>query len=401
MKCNWKELTLGDVTELTIDYRGKTPKKLGGDWSQGGYPVLSAKNIKTGQIVQQDTIRFLNEEMYHKWMKDEIQKGDIIVTSEAPFGQILYWNSDEKIVLGQRLFGVRIKEGYDSKFIYYYMTTTAFQAEMDSRATGTTVIGLRQPELMKCRLYCPNIDTQRRISKVLMSIDEKIVLNNKINNNLEQQMRALFRSLFVDNAKSTWKEGVLSDLGTIVAGGTPSKSKPEYYAEQGIAWITPKDLSLNKSKFISHGENDISEFGFSKSSVTKMPAGTVLFSSRAPIGYIAIAANELTTNQGFKSIVPNENTGTAFLYFLLKWLLPIIERMASGSTFKEISGAGMKSVPVVIPDNKIIKQFNDFCNPFFQQQKILESENIRLSNARDVLLPKLMTGEIDVSDLEL
>lgn len=184
MKCNWKELTLGDVTELTIDYRGKTPKKLGGDWSQGGYPVLSAKNIKTGQIVQQDTIRFLNEEMYHKWMKDEIQKGDIIVTSEAPFGQILYWNSDEKIVLGQRLFGVRIKEGYDSKFIYYYMTTTAFQAEMDSRATGTTVIGLRQPELMKCRLYCPNIDTQRRISKVLMGIDEKIVLNNKINNNL-------------------------------------------------------------------------------------------------------------------------------------------------------------------------------------------------------------------------
>ena len=214
-------------------------------------------------------------------------------------------------------------------------------------------------------------------------------------------MRALFRSLFVDNAKSTWKEGVLSDLGTIVAGGTPSKSKPEYYAEQGIAWITPKDLSLNKSKFISHGENDISEFGFSKSSVTKMPAGTVLFSSRAPIGYIAIAANELTTNQGFKSIVPNENTGTAFLYFLLKWLLPIIERMASGSTFKEISGAGMKSVPVVIPDDKTIEQFNDFCNPIFLKQEILEAENIRLSNIRDTLLPKLMSGELDVSDIDL
>ena len=98
------------------------------------------------------------------------------------------------------------------------------------------------------------------------------------------------------------KRVILSDLGTIVAGGTPSKSKR--LRNEWIAWITPKDLSLNKSKFISHGENDISEFGFSKSSVTKMPAGTVLFSSRAPIGYIAIAANELTTNQGFKSIVP-------------------------------------------------------------------------------------------------
>lgn len=224
----------------------------------------------------------------------------------------------------------------------------------------------------------------------------------QINNNLEQQMEALFRSLFMENVNSTWQEGVLSDLGTIVAGGTPSKAKPEYYAEHGIAWITPKDLSLNKSKFISHGENDISELGFSKSSATKMPAGTVLFSSRAPIGYIAIAANELTTNQGFKSVVPNENIGTAFMYFLLKRLLPTIERMASGSTFKEISGTGMKSVPVVIPDDKTIEQFNDFCSPIFQQQEIFEAENIRLSNIRDALLPKLlMSGELDVSDIDL
>lgn len=87
MKSEWKELSLGEITELVIDYRGKTPKKLGGDWSESGYRALSAKNIKTGHIVQPDTIRFVSEEMYHKWMKDEIQQGDIIITSEAPFGQ--------------------------------------------------------------------------------------------------------------------------------------------------------------------------------------------------------------------------------------------------------------------------------------------------------------------------
>ena len=194
---------------------------------------------------------------------------------------------------------------------------------------------------------------------------------------------------------------MLSDLGTVVAGGTPSKTKPEYYSEQGIAWITPKDLSLNKSKFISHGEIDISELGFSKSSATKMPTGTVLFSSRAPIGYIAIAVNEVTTNQGFKSVVPNENIGTAFMYYLLKFLLPTIEGMASGSTFKEISGAGMKSVPVVIPDNETIEKFNTFCTPIFQQQEVLETENSRLTDIRDALLPKLMSGELDVSDIDL
>ena len=222
-----------------------------------------------------------------------------------------------------------------------------------------------------------------------------------LNKNLEQQAEALFHSLFIENANPIWEDGVLSDLGTVVAGGTPSKTKPEYYSEQGIAWITPKDLSLNKSKFISRGEIDISELGLSKSSATKMPTGTVLFSSRAPIGYIAIAANEVTTNQGFKSVVPNENVGTAFMYYLLKFLLPTIEGMASGSTFKEISGAGMKSVPVVIPDNETIEKFNAFCTPIFQQQEVLEAENSRLADIRDTLLPKLMSGQLDVSDIDL
>ena len=222
-----------------------------------------------------------------------------------------------------------------------------------------------------------------------------------LNKNLEQQAQAFFRSVFVDNANPEWQKGALSDLGTIVAGGTPSKSKPEYYTEHGIAWITPKDLSLNKSKFISHGETDISELGLSKSSAVKMPAGTVLFSSRAPIGYIAIAANEVTTNQGFKSVIPNKNVGTAFMYYLLKWLLPTIEKMASGSTFKEISGAGMKSVPTIIPDDGVISQFNDFCAPIFKQQEILETENIKLSNIRDDLLPKLISGELDVPGIDL
>lgn len=150
-----------------------------------------------------------------------------------------------------------------------------------------------------------------------------------------------------------------------------------------------------------NGENDISELGFSKSSTKKMPAGTVLFSSRAPIGYIAIAQNELTTNQGFKSVIPNKNIGTSYVYFLLKNLLPAIEGMASGSTFKEISGAGMKSVPTVMPDVDTIQLFNNFCEPIFKEQEVLEAENRRLSALRDLLLPKLMSGEIDIPSLDI
>ena len=132
-----------------------------------------------------------------------------------------------------------------------------------------------------------------------------------------------------------------------------------------------------------------------------MPEGTVLFSSRAPIGYIAIASNTVTTNQGFKSVIPNNNVGSAFVYFFLKQTLPIIDGMASGSTFKEISGSGMKSVPAVIPDNETLQVFNEFCKPLFEQQAVMEAENRRLSGIRDTLLPKLMSDEIDVSDIDL
>lgn len=184
MKSDWVELPLSEITNLIIDYRGKTPKKLGGDWSDSGYRALSAKNIKTGRIVQPDTIRFVDEEMYQKWMKEEVKRGDILITSEAPFGQIYYWDSDEKIVLSQRLFGVRIKDKYDSRYIYYYMTTPDFQGELDGRSTGTTVVGLRQPELMKCVVRCPKVETQRKIGTVLASIDAKIRVNEELNDNL-------------------------------------------------------------------------------------------------------------------------------------------------------------------------------------------------------------------------
>lgn len=218
---------------------------------------------------------------------------------------------------------------------------------------------------------------------------------------MSEQAQAYFDELFVHNVSSEWKEGVLSDVGTIVAGGTPSKAREEYYTDNGIAWITPKDLSVDKSVFISHGENDITELGLQKSSATMMPAGTVLFSSRAPIGYIAIAANEVCTNQGFKSVVPNDNVGTAYVYYLLKQLVPTIENMASGSTFKEISGSAMKIVPTIIPDGETLKRFSEFCNPIMKQIQKNEQESKRLIKLRDILLPKLMSGELDISELEL
>jgi type I restriction enzyme S subunit len=231
------------------------------------------------------------------------------------------------------------------------------------------------------------------------------VAGGTINHHLEQMAQAIFKSWFVDfepfggEMPSDWREGTISDLGDVIGGSTPSKAKPEDYTEHGIAWITPKDLSVNNSKFIARGADDITELGLHNSSARLMPQGTVLFSSRAPIGYIAVASDEVCTNQGFKSIVPKENVGTAFVYYFLIENLQTIENMASGSTFKEVSGTTMKGIPAIIPDDDTLYRFQEECTPIFAKQELLEEENARLAVLRDTLLPRLMSGELSVADI--
>ena len=146
-----------------------------------------------------------------------------------------------------------------------------------------------------------------------------------------------------------WKECTISDIGTVIGGATPSTKKSENYDGGQIPWITPKDLSTFSGRYISRGDRNITEVGLKSCSTQLLPTHSVLFSSRAPIGYIAIAQNEVCTNQGFKSVVPNENTDYLFLYYLLKYNKEAIEYMGCGTTFKEVSGNTMKGIHVKVP----------------------------------------------------
>lgn len=152
-----------------------------------------------------------------------------------------------------------------------------------------------------------------------------------------------------------WIDCKISDIGTVVGGATPSTKKNENYEGGQISWITPKDLSTFDVRYIERGERNITEIGLKSCSTQLMPRNTILFSSRAPIGYIAIATKELCTNQGFKSIIPNENTDPLFLYYLLKYNKDRIEALGSGTTFKEISGSTMKNIEVRVPKLKKIQ----------------------------------------------
>ena len=400
---HWKVLPIRDVTMAVTDYV-----------ANGSFASLAAnvsyKDDKDVAVLIrlvdynnnfQGNFVYIDDHAYNFLSKSKLYGGEIIISNVgANVGTVFRCPTlPYKMSLAPNSIMVKFNENND--FYFHWLKSRNGQQMIKSIVTGSAQPKFNKTNFRQMLVPVPPIEEQNRIAAILNAIDDKINKNRQINDNLELQAQSYFQKLFVDNANPKWKSGTISDLGLVVGGSTPSKAKAEYYTNSGIAWITPKDLSVNKSKFITHGGNDITELGLKNSSATIMPKGTVLFSSRAPIGYIAIAAGEVTTNQGFKSIVPKTEIGTAFVYFFLKYNLLIIEGMASGSTFKEVSGNTMRNIPATIPDEETLVQFNSFCTPIFAQQRILEDQNHALATLRDGLLPKLMSGEIDVSTIQL
>lgn len=397
MKCEWKRYALGDITELVIDYRGKTPKKLGGDWSDRGYRALSAKNIKTGHIVQPDTIRFVDEDMYRKWMKDEIQRGDILITSEAPFGQILFWDSDEKIVLSQRLFGVRIKKTFDPKFIYYYMTTANFQGEMTGRATGTTVIGLRQPELMKCEVCCPDVERQEKIASILSSIDDKIELNNKINENLQQQAQAIYHEQFEtinkDELPVGWRVVTLGAVAVISKKSFNPSKEPEIMLEHYSipAFDESRFPVFELSTAVKSNKFVVDDCCFMISKLN--PATKRVWKPYCLTGN-AVCSTEFIVYKA------KDSTITDFLYSVID-SISFSDFMCSHATGS--TGSRQRTTPsdtlsfeFVLPSKEELHSFQALVSPMYAQMRINAIENDKLKQLRDSLLPKLMSGEISL-----
>ena len=365
--------------------------------------LINTSDVLEGRVLNHE--RVPNSNLKGQFKKT-FQRDDILYSEIRPQNRRFAYVDFSPIdyIASTKLMVIRAKKDVVSpKYLYYFLKNSSTVAELQllAETRSGTFPQITFSEVANLTIPVPSLAVQEVIVQTMQCLEDKITCNEQINDNLEQQAQSYFQELFVDNADPEWAIGTISDLGTVVGGSTPSKAKPEYYTESGIAWITPKDLSINKSKFVSHGENDITELGLKNSSAAIMPEGTVLFSSRAPIGYIAIAAGEVTTNQGFKSVVPKPEIGTPFVYFFLKNTLPVIEGMASGSTFKEVSGSTMKNVPAVIPDAETLAKFSDFCAPIFAQQRILEEQNQSLTTLRDNLLPKLMSGEIDVSAVQL
>lgn len=242
-------------------------------------------------------------------------------------------------------------------------------------------------EMCKVELPVPSIEKQRSIVKAYKAITDRITLKKRINDNLEAQASAIYHSMF--DEQNEWFKGSVSDFGEVVGGATPSKDIDEYFCSDGIVWLTPKDLTSTGKKFIYKGETDITEAAYCSCSTKLLPKGSVLLTSRAPVGCVAIAMTDLCTNQGFKSIIPKSEFGTAFVYYFLKENRQLLESHSSGTTFMEISGNVLKAIPVFIPPEELTKKFSSMCKPIFAYQEQIEAEILHLLELQRTMVSQI------------
>lgn len=463
---NWKELPFNDVIELVIDHRGKTPQKLGfDDFFSEGYPVLSAKHVKTSGLVNLDAMRFANEEMYKKWMKEPTQKGDVILTSEAPLGELFYIDGSKKYVLGQRVFGLRPKSDVlDSMYLLVWLSSAEGQGRLQARATGSTVQGIKQSELLKIMIPIPPMEVQKDIASIYGSLDQKIQLNTQINQTLEQIAQALFKSWFVDFDPVRAKVQALSDGLSLeqaelaamqaISGKTPEEltallqTHPERYAElaetakafpcemvevsnsiyipkgwkikyfneiidtyidnrgktppiekQGIPLLEVKHLpknsvfpDLNTTKYIS---NDTYENWLRN----KPEALDIMLSTVGTVGRVNLVPtnNKIAIAQNILGFRFNlEKATQIYMFYLMKsekFIFDMEARVVE-TVQKSIKRKDLEKIPLLIPTLELQNLFSKFVIPFVIKQN--NSENTNLEKIRNNLLPKLLSGEIQL-----
>jgi type I restriction enzyme S subunit len=319
-------------------------------------------------------------------------------------------------------------------FIRYLLEGPDFQRQAEMAGVGSVIRHFGPMHLRRMTVRIPPIEEQRAIACILGTLDDKIELNRRINQTLEGMARAIFESWFVDldpvRAKAAgrqppglaphiadlfpdafeaselgeipkgWKVRPIGDIVKAVGGGTPSTKNPAYWGEGIHCFATPKDLSGLSSPMLLDTRRRVTDAGLAKISSGLLPVGTVLLSSRAPVGYLAIAQIPVCVNQGFIAMICD---GPVSNYYVLNWAkvnMPEIKRHASGTTFAEISKRNFRPIPALVPSQEVMTAFDAIVEPVYAKIRLNLEETRTLAALRDALLPKLISGELRVPDAE-
>ena len=383
----FEKLVMEEALDAIIDYRGRTPQK-----SPIGISTLSAKSVKNGQIDYSECY-YISPEEYKKFMTRGFpQKGDILLTTEAPLGMVAKLDRAD-VAVAQRLLTLRGKKGVlDNDFLMYYLQSSEGQGLLKAKETGTTVTGIKQAEFRKIVIKVPDFQTQKKIAAILSALDEKIAINREINENLERQAMAMFSSLY---ERSNTEVGY-TDMIQILGGGTPKTGENTYW-NGNIAFFTPKDVD---TPYTLITEKTITEEGLSHCNSRLYPVNTVFVTARGTVGKVGMSGVPMAMNQSCYALVGKE-THQLLVYFYTLKAVDRLKHKASGAVFDAITTKDFESEQIMKLSDDDATAFLRVAEPMFQEVLNNNIENLRLSTLRDSLLPKLMSGEIDVSAVQL
>lgn len=381
--------TIRELCSVVVDCPHSTPR-----WTANGKIVIRNKNIKHGKIDFSSPSYTDDEHFAQRIKRAKPQPGDIIITREAPIGDVGMIPENTECCLGQRMVLLRANQSVcDSFYLLYSLQSLYVQHQISwSEGTGTTVSNLRIPHLEQIQIPYLPLEQQAKISSVLRALEEKIENNRRLNDNLQQQAAALFSSLY----DRTNTEVRFTDLIQILGGGTPKTGENTYW-NGNIAFFTPKDVG---TPYTLITEKTITEEGLSHCNSRLYPVNTVFVTARGTVGKVGMSGVPMAMNQSCYALVGKE-THQLLVYFYTLKAVDRLKHKASGAVFDAITTRDFESEQIMKLSDDDAKAFLCIAEPMFQ--KVLNNciENLRLSTLRDSLLPKLMSGEVDVSAVQL
>ena len=378
-----------------------------------GVPVIRGKNLTKGEErFIDDGFVYLTETKAAEFANCIAVSNDVVFTAAGSIGQvglIPMATRYEKYVISNKQLRVRLDETKaDPLFVYYWLSSKRMLRYLEGMNNGGAVPLLNLGIIRKVPVPWPEIKTQKSIASILSAYDDLIENNQRRIQLLEQAARLLYKEWFVhlrfpghehvtvtDGVPEGWDRKKIADVCATVGGGTPSTKVSEYW-EGDITWVVPSDVTSNKCLVLLDSERKITERGLRESSAKMVPPKSILMTSRASVGYFALMDFEVCTNQGFINIVPNEDELRMYLLFNLMSRVAEIRSNAKGTTYPEISKGRFRAMDIVVPSKTLLQEFADVASDVVQQVRCLTRAIYQLQAARELLLPRLMNGEIAV-----
>jgi len=411
---DWKQIKLKNICdEITVGHVGP----MASEYVDSGIPFFRSQNIKPFYLDFSD-IKFVTPEFHKKLKKSALHPGDVVVVRTGYPGVATVIPKTLEESNCSDLVIIRKSPNIDSFFLVCIFNSQWGQSTVSGNLVGAAQQHFNIGAAKEVKINIPPLPTQQKIASILSAYNNLIQNNTRRIKILEEMAQIIYQEWFVnfrfpghENVRMVeselgpvpegWKVKTVEETFEISGGGTPSTKVPEFWESGTINWYSPVDLTATGTMFMDCSGNQINELGLKKSSAKIFPPYSVMMTSRATLGVISINTTDACTNQGFITCIPNEQFPLYTLYHWLKENVEMFISLGTGSTFKEITKGVFKTIQLVVPTPDVISQFEKTMQPLALQILNLQRKNANLRRTRDLLLPKLISGELDVSILDI